>query len=79
MEMCDLCSVILTLDVKCTEGGHLDVTSNHLTVIPPAYDKYEVGEELTNRDPKFGYPVGQGLLSVYYKMYRRLIWSFICS
>lgn len=51
------------LDVTCGEDGNLDVTSNHLDVIPVNYallNDGEGGEEINKRPEKFGCPVGQG-------------------
>ncbi|EJD02966.1 insert subdomain of RNA polymerase alpha subunit [Fomitiporia mediterranea MF3/22] len=60
---CDFCTVSLMLDVTCGEDGNLDVTSNHLDVIPVNYtllNDGEGGEEINKRPEKFGCPVGQG-------------------
>lgn len=53
------------LNVSCTEGsGNLDVTSEHLDVVPADYarmiETVDVGEEIAKRPEKFGHPVGQG-------------------
>lgn len=55
----------LLLNVSCTEGsGNLDVTSEHLDVVPADYarmiETVDVGEEIAKRPEKFGHPVGQG-------------------
>lgn len=53
------------LKVSCGEGGgNLDVTSNHLDVIPFDYnmvaDSGDTGDEISKRAENFGRPVGQG-------------------
>ncbi|KAL5528446.1 hypothetical protein ACEPAF_7582 [Sanghuangporus sanghuang] len=68
-EYCDFCSVKLMLNVSCTEGsGNLDVTSEHLDVVPPDYariaESIDAGDEVSKRSEKFGHPVGQGDASI---------------
>ena len=64
--------MVLALDVRCDESGTMDVTSDQLIVIQPegnyhfasgpAYGEpsSDIGDELSKRGDKFGFPVGQG-------------------
>ncbi|KAG2750240.1 insert subdomain of RNA polymerase alpha subunit [Suillus brevipes Sb2] len=57
---CQYCSIELRLDVSCNDNRTMDVTSNHLEVIPPTYiDGENPGDELTKRGDDFGQPVGK--------------------
>ncbi|KAK7472583.1 RNA polymerase II subunit 3 [Stygiomarasmius scandens] len=55
---CAYCSIILMLNVTCHEAITMDITSNHLEVMPMT-DFDEGGEELTKRGQDFGHPVGK--------------------
>ncbi|KAH7909326.1 DNA-directed RNA polymerase II, subunit 3 [Hygrophoropsis aurantiaca] len=58
---CQYCSIELRLDVSCHDNKTMEVTSNHLEVIPPTMGEHDglPGEELTKRGEDFGYPVGK--------------------
>ncbi|PPQ67312.1 hypothetical protein CVT25_005896 [Psilocybe cyanescens] len=64
---CSFCSLILVLNVACHDDNTMNVTSNHLEVIPfPQMDiegllpqQDDVGEEISKRGEYFGYPVGK--------------------
>lgn len=59
---CQYCSIELRLDVSCNDNRTMDVTSNHLEVIPPTYTDGETpGDELTKRGEDFGQPVGKSM------------------
>ncbi|KAI0344837.1 RBP11-like subunits of RNA polymerase [Trametopsis cervina] len=64
---CAYCSVVLTLDIKCTtQHAKIDVTSNHLE--PSAIygvDEGDAGEELGKRVDGFGLPVGRNEAGVH--------------
>lgn len=51
----------LFLHVLCSDDNTMDVTSNHLEVVPfPTVDQLsEPGEEMTKRVDTFGHPVGK--------------------
>lgn len=62
---CQYCSIELRLDVSCNDNRTMDVTSNHLEVIPPTYtDGDNPGDELTKRGEDFGQPVGKNKADV---------------
>ncbi|KAJ3528338.1 hypothetical protein NM688_g8012 [Phlebia brevispora] len=60
---CKYCSVILTLNVSCSEAETtVNITSDHLEVVtdPREYEESDTdGEELTKRVEYFGWPVGK--------------------
>ncbi|KAF9241545.1 DNA-directed RNA polymerase II, subunit 3 [Melanogaster broomeanus] len=59
-EGCNYCAIELKLDVACTDNRTLDITSNHLEVIPStSTGDLQDGEELTKRGQGFGFPVGK--------------------
>ncbi|KAK7687085.1 hypothetical protein QCA50_009586 [Cerrena zonata] len=60
MNGCKFCTVILSLQVSCSEEGKtMMVTSNQLEVIPQQ-DLYDDGaEEMSKRPENFGQPVGK--------------------
>ncbi|EJD53687.1 insert subdomain of RNA polymerase alpha subunit [Auricularia subglabra TFB-10046 SS5] len=66
LSSCSSCAVQLELKVSCnTDNRTLDVTSNHLEVVPmDSYDNFDMGgpatgEELSRRVENFGHPVGK--------------------
>jgi DNA-directed RNA polymerase II subunit RPB3 len=61
---CAFCSMMLVLNVACHDDNTMDVTSNHLEVVPfPSEDDtIDPGEELSKRGESFGYPVGKSTL-----------------
>ncbi|KAG1732220.1 DNA-directed RNA polymerase II, subunit 3 [Suillus paluster] len=63
---CRYCSIELRLDVLCNDNRTMDVTSNHLEVIPINYSEGgdNPGEELTKRGEDFGQPVGKNKADV---------------
>lgn len=62
---CQYCSIELRLDVSCNDNRTMDVTSNHLEVIPPTYTDGETpGDELTKRGEDFGQPVGKSMTTL---------------
>ncbi|KIM40123.1 hypothetical protein M413DRAFT_73620 [Hebeloma cylindrosporum] len=58
---CAFCSMMLVLNVACHDDNTMDITSNHLEVIPfPSEDDgADPGEELSKRGETFGFPVGK--------------------
>ncbi len=71
MKYCELCSLILRLDVAAHESGSMDITSNMLDKIPHDLSKQEgpdqkdesvMAEELSRRSEAFGTPVSKGAL-----------------
>ncbi|PPR07415.1 hypothetical protein CVT26_013731 [Gymnopilus dilepis] len=62
---CAFCSMMLVLNVACHDDNTMDVTSDHLEVIPyqQADDESllpeDPGEELSKRTEFFGHPVGK--------------------
>ncbi|KAF9012332.1 DNA-directed RNA polymerase [Cyathus striatus] len=59
---CSFCSILLMLNISCQDDNTMDVTSNHLEVIPfpeNATDEPDLGEELSKRGEFFGHPVGK--------------------
>ncbi|EIW82913.1 insert subdomain of RNA polymerase alpha subunit [Coniophora puteana RWD-64-598 SS2] len=61
-EGCQFCSIELRLDISCHDNRTLEVTSNHLEVVPfPFQDTAESlsGDELSKRSEDFGHPVGK--------------------
>jgi len=58
---CAFCSMMLVLNVACHDDNTMDVTSNHLEVVPfPSEDDtLDPGDELSKRGESFGYPVGK--------------------
>ncbi|KAF8735882.1 hypothetical protein AX14_001330 [Amanita brunnescens Koide BX004] len=65
---CDFCSVKLILHVACHDHHTMDVTSNHLEVVPSdsrggfgadSMEQPDNGEELTKRTEHFGHPIGK--------------------
>lgn len=61
--MCDICTVILSLHVKCEDGPNITITSDHLEVVSSA-EEYEMTQhvhDVPKRDVNFGKPVGQGM------------------
>lgn len=59
LAFCAFCSIILVLNIICTGDQTIDVTSNHLDVLPGTYDTNDPGEELSKRTPSFGHPVAK--------------------
>ncbi|KAJ3775030.1 insert subdomain of RNA polymerase alpha subunit [Lentinula raphanica] len=60
LENCAFCSIVLTLNVTCTDAVTMDVTSNHLEIQPhPNEGTEEAGEEQVRRSDTFGMPVGK--------------------
>lgn len=62
--MCDICTVILSLHVKCEDGPNITITSDHLEVVTgPADEQYDLMQhpDIPKRDVNFGKPVGQGM------------------
>lgn len=57
---CQYCSIELRLDVSCNDNRTMEVTSNHLEVIP-YQDEVSSGDELTKRGEDFGQPVGKSM------------------
>lgn len=53
--------MILELKVSCHDDNTMEVTSNHLEVVPfPSdEDNQDPGEELSKRGEWFGHPVGK--------------------
>lgn len=72
MMMCDMCSIILTLHVKCEDGPNITITSDHLEVIQNT-DHFDIMSQSENplpkRDPNFGRPVGQGIFMCSFFVY----------
>ncbi|KAJ8587456.1 hypothetical protein M405DRAFT_821574 [Rhizopogon salebrosus TDB-379] len=60
---CQYCSIELRLDVSCNDNRTMEVTSNHLEVIP-YQDEVSSGDELTKRGEDFGQPVGKNKADV---------------
>ena len=69
MKYCEFCSLILKLDVSCSESGSMDITSNMLDLIPHDHSRQEgpdpsdeplMAEELSRRPEGFGTPVSKG-------------------
>ena len=60
---CSFCSVTLELNVKCEDDTTMEVTSNHLEVVPYVndddVDTIDTGDEIAKRSPNFGWPVGK--------------------
>ncbi|EIM82696.1 insert subdomain of RNA polymerase alpha subunit [Stereum hirsutum FP-91666 SS1] len=59
---CSACSVKLHLNVACHDNRTMDITSNHLDVVPHDYTDYaadEQQEEFHKRIDTFGHPVGK--------------------
>ncbi|KAF8906526.1 DNA-directed RNA polymerase [Gymnopilus junonius] len=62
---CAFCSMMLVLDVACHDDNTMDVTSDHLEVIPyqqadeDTSPQDDSGEELSKRTEFFGHPVGK--------------------
>ncbi|KLO06440.1 RBP11-like subunits of RNA polymerase [Schizopora paradoxa] len=68
MKYCELCSLILKLDVQCHESGSMDITSNMLDLIPhdvmrqegpDPSDEQLMTDELSRRREGFGLPVSK--------------------
>ncbi|KAI0035882.1 DNA-directed RNA polymerase [Vararia minispora EC-137] len=60
---CQNCAVELRLNVSCNENRTMEVTSNHLDVVPKHEwdgEYYDDGEEVMKRVENFGHPVGKG-------------------
>jgi len=55
--------MMLVLNVACHDDNTMEVTSNHLEVIPfPSEDdSSDPGEELSKRGESFGFPVGKSM------------------
>jgi DNA-directed RNA polymerase II subunit RPB3 len=61
---------MLLLNVACHDHHTMDITSNHLDIVPPGasdtwgspedVQDHEAGEELSKRGERFGRPVGKG-------------------
>ena len=62
-EYCQYCSIELRLNVACDESRTMDITSNHLDIVPAGWSENEgeAGEELSKRGENFGHPVGKGM------------------
>lgn len=66
---CKFCSVILTLNISCTEADTtVNITSNHLEVLAseleynePGLELEGEGDELAKRVEFFGWPVGKSM------------------
>lgn len=64
-DWCQNCAIELSLNVSCNDNRTMDVTSNHLELIPPSMYNYrnnegaDAGEEMQRRVPDFGLPVGK--------------------
>lgn len=66
---CDNCSIMLLLNVACHDNHTMDITSNHLDIVPPGThgtwgspddaQDHDAGEELSKRGERFGQPVGK--------------------
>ncbi|KAH8827981.1 insert subdomain of RNA polymerase alpha subunit [Flagelloscypha sp. PMI_526] len=61
---CNFCTVVLRLQVKCNQLTTLEITSNHLEVVPveqmfKSNNAMEDGDELSRRHEKFGWPVSK--------------------
>ncbi|KAJ3575124.1 hypothetical protein NP233_g1301 [Leucocoprinus birnbaumii] len=59
---CSFCSIMLHLHVSCNDDNTMNVTSNHLEVVPMPEDQdiqADPGEELSKRGEFFGHPVGK--------------------
>ncbi|KXN90590.1 DNA-directed RNA polymerase II subunit RPB3 [Leucoagaricus sp. SymC.cos] len=59
---CSFCSIMLLLHVSCNDNNTMNVTSNHLEVVPFPEDQdvqADPGEELSKRGEYFGHPVGK--------------------
>ncbi|PFH51490.1 hypothetical protein AMATHDRAFT_80217 [Amanita thiersii Skay4041] len=69
---CDFCTVRLLLHVACQDHTTMDVTSNHLEVLPPdtrggfseETEAPDNGEEISKRSEYFGHPVGKNDLKL---------------
>ncbi|EAU91402.2 DNA-directed RNA polymerase II polypeptide [Coprinopsis cinerea okayama7 len=62
LSQCSYCAVQLRLDVACNDDTTMEVTSNHLEVVPlDDYMQEEIqhGEEKAKRTQWFGHPVGK--------------------
>ena len=63
---------MLVLNVACHDHHTMDITSNHLDIVPPGrsgtwgnpedVQDHDAGEELSKRGERFGQPVGKGVL-----------------
>lgn len=59
---CRYCSIELRLNVSCNDNRTMEVTSNHLEVIPlNSPDEGSPGDEPTKRGEDFGQPVGKSM------------------
>ncbi|EKM80969.1 hypothetical protein AGABI1DRAFT_112673 [Agaricus bisporus var. burnettii JB137-S8] len=59
---CPFCSIMLNLHVSCNDDNTMNVTSNHLDIMPFPEDQEQQtdpGEELSKRGEYFGHPVGK--------------------
>jgi DNA-directed RNA polymerase II subunit RPB3 len=62
--------MMLVLNVACHDHHTMDITSNHLDIVPPGtlgtwgspedVQDHDAGEELSKRGERFGHPVGKG-------------------
>lgn len=62
---------MLLLNVACHDHHTMDITSNHLDIVPPGThgtwgsvddpQDHDAGEELSKRGERFGQPVGKGM------------------
>ncbi|TFK26461.1 insert subdomain of RNA polymerase alpha subunit [Coprinopsis marcescibilis] len=63
LSQCSYCAVQLRLDVTCNDDNTMEVTSNHLEVVPFQddfiHDNLEHGDEKAKRSQFFGHPVGK--------------------
>ena len=63
LESCQNCSIELGLNVACNENRTMDITSNHLEVVPRGghgwREDVDDGEEIARRSENFGHPVGK--------------------
>ncbi|KAI0305410.1 DNA-directed RNA polymerase [Multifurca ochricompacta] len=68
LESCQNCSIELVLNVACNENRTMDITSNHLDVVPRGgygwREEVDDGEEIAKRSENFGHPVGNNDPSV---------------
>ena len=57
---CSLCSIMLILDVACHGDTTMDITSEHLEVVPyPDDNVIDNTDEISKRSETFGHPVGK--------------------
>ncbi|KAJ3517300.1 hypothetical protein NMY22_g13994 [Coprinellus aureogranulatus] len=68
MRGCEFCAVMLELNVKCDDDNTMEVTSQHLEVVPvtvdEANDVNDTGDEIAKRSSDFGWPAGRSTACV---------------